>query len=88
MSNLSEPQRQLLKHLGDGGLVATCIYGKRTMTVEVTSRPNCWAAGIRSIELLRKDGLVRDGDPSPYKSGRSIPVVLTDAGRLALEKVA
>lgn len=84
MSELTDSQTQLLKHLSGGGMVATCIYGKRTTTIEVISRPSCWAAGFRSIEVLREAGLIRDGEPSPYKSGKSIPVVLTDAGRAAL----
>jgi hypothetical protein len=81
MSELQESHRNLLKHIHGGGLVAVAIYGKTTQTREVLSRPTYREAGLKGIDHLRELGLVRYGDPSPYKSGMSLPVVLTDAGK-------
>lgn len=64
--------------------LATAIYGKKEEVVEVISRPTCMFAGIKGIAELQELGLVRYGDPSPYKSGRSLPIVLTDAGKAAV----
>lgn len=84
MSDLRQSQRDFLKHLHGGGLVALAIYGKKEEVVEVISRPTCMFAGIKGIAELQELGLVRYGDPSPYKSGRSLPIVLTDAGKAAV----
>lgn len=81
MGELTEAHMKFLKNLNSGGLVAVAIYGKVTQTMEVLSRPTCSEAGLKGIDYLRELGLVRYGDPSPYKSGKSLPIVLTDAGR-------
>lgn len=81
MSELTASHVSFLKHLHGGGLVAMAIYGKREEIVEVLSRPTCMYAGIKAISYLTDLGLVRYGDPSPYKSGKSLPIVLTDAGK-------
>lgn len=83
MSELTQSQVGMLKQLQDGGLIALAVYGKRDLTVEVLSLPKCLYAGVKGIEELRERGLVRYGDRSPYKSGKSLPIVLTDAGRVA-----
>lgn len=85
MSELSIAQIMLLKHIHGGGLVAVATYGKRDVTTEVTTYPKFHAgAGLRSISDLQERGLVRYGDASPYKSGKSLPLVLTDAGKEAV----
>lgn len=86
MSELSWSDRNILTHLSGGGLIAIANYGKHTLTVEVLSRPTCVDAGIRRIEQLIVDGLVRWGDPSPYKRGTVTPIVLTDDGKEAVTK--
>ena len=84
MSDLTASHLQFLKHLDDGGLAALRVYGKSTQTVEVVCKPKSYGAGIKSISYLSDLGLVRYGDPSPYKSGTSRPLVLTDAGKAAV----
>jgi len=81
MSALTEPHIKFLKNLSNGGLVAIANYGKREITMEVLSRPTCYEAGLKGIDYLRELGLVRYGDPSPYKSGTVTPIVLTEAGK-------
>lgn len=84
MSELSWSDRNILTHLSGGGLIAIASYGKTTLTVEVLSRPTCVDVGIKRIAMLGKVGLVRYGDPSPYRSGTVTPIVLTEAGKEAI----
>lgn len=77
-NKLSRSQQALLEFLRNGGLVAVAWYGKSTMTLEVKTLPFCMDAGLKTIEDLRKNGLIRDGDKSPYKNGVITPVILTD----------
>lgn len=84
MSELTEAHIKFMKNLNSGGLVSVAIYGKVTQTMEILSRPTCREAGLKGIDYLRELGLVRYGDPSPYKSGKSLPIVLTDAGKLVV----
>lgn len=86
MSELTESQLNLLKHLSGEGLVAIATYGKKEKVIEVVSYPLYHAAGIKSISWLLELGLVRYGDPSPYKSGKSLPIILTDAGKAAVSE--
>lgn len=81
MSDLTQSHINLLKHIHGGGLVAVAVYGSKTKTIEVLSRPTCRETGLKAIDYLNDLGLIRYGDPSPYKSGKSLPLVLTDAGK-------
>lgn len=80
MSELTESDKNLLQHIQGGGLVGIAVYGKRTKIMEILCSRTCIDAGIKRIDILREAGLVRYGDPSPDKSGRITPIVLTDAG--------
>jgi hypothetical protein len=84
MNNLTASHLEFLKHLNDGGMASIRVYGKSTQTVEVVCKPKSYGAGIKSISYLWDLGLVRYGDSSPYKSGTSRPIVLTDAGKAAV----
>lgn len=88
MIDLAKSHIALLRHISDGGLVSLCIYGKRTQTMEVLCRPKTDGAGIKSISYLQELGLVRYGDPSPYKSGKSLPIILTEEGKSAIAMAA
>jgi hypothetical protein len=84
MSDLTASHLEFLKHLNNGGLASICSYGKHTITTEVICKPKSYGAGIKSISYLSDLGFVRYGDPSPYKSGTSRPLILTDAGKSAM----
>jgi len=88
MSELTEPHVNFLKNLESGGLVAIAMYGKKELTMELLSRPTCYEVGLKGIDYLRDLGLVRYGDPSPYKSGTINPIVLTEAGKSAVVGVS
>lgn len=83
---LAESQRNILRHINEGGLISISIHGKRTKTVMIHCLPKCDDAGIMIVEKLLEAGLVRYGDPSPYLSGISTPIILTDAGRAETEE--
>ena len=85
MDDFKESQLSLLRHIHKGGLVAVAIHGKKTKTIEILSRPFTHHAGLMRVEQLREDGMIRDGDRSPYKSGFVTPVILTEKGKLAAE---
>lgn len=82
--DISAAHISLLKHIHSGGSVAVATYGKRTQTVEVICNPKSDGAGLKSISHLMELGLVRYGDSSPYKSGKSSPILLTEAGEAVL----
>lgn len=85
MIDLQQSHKDFMKHLSGGGLVAIAIYGKKVGTMEVVSFPKYMNAGLKSISHLMELGLLRYGDPSPYKSGKSLPIVLTEAGKALTE---
>ncbi len=78
---IQEHHKDILKHLAGGGLVAFRIYGKKTMTIDTATSKRGVYVGMTSLFQLVEAGLIRRGDPSPYKSGKSYPYVLTDQGR-------
>lgn len=84
MNELTASHLSFLKHLSDGGMAALCIYGKRVETTEIVCRPKSYGAGLKSLSYLSDLGLVRYGDPSPYKSGKSLPIILTEEGKAAI----
>lgn len=88
MSDLTRSHINLLKHIHGGGLMAVAIHGRKTKTIEVLSQPTCRETGLKAIDYLNDLGLIRYGDPSPYKSGKSLPIVLTDEGKVAVEVTA
>jgi hypothetical protein len=83
MNDLTPSHVDFLKHVNSGGLAAVCIYGKKELTTEIITRPRCYGAGLKSLSYLHDLGFIRYGDASPYKSGKSFPVLLTELGKLA-----
>lgn len=88
MSELTVSHLALLKHLNGGGLVCVRVYGKSVQTIDVVCKPKSDGAGLKSISHLEELGLIYYGEPSPYKSGTSRPLVLTEAGIDAIGKDA
>lgn len=84
MSELTMVHEKVLKYLHKGGLLAVAIYGKSIQTTEVVTYPKFNGVGLKSINYIMDLGFIRYGDPSPYKSGRVVPIVLTYAGKVAL----
>lgn len=83
MADITQSEKGLLRHLANGGLCALAVYGKTTKTMEALSQPRCLDAGLNRFDSIVSKGLARYGYPSPYKNGKSIPIVLTEAGKAA-----
>lgn len=74
---ISRTDREFLTFLAKGGLATLRVYGKTTITIDVVCKPR-FPAGMRQIGRLEDAGLIRRGEPSPYKSGKSFPYILTE----------
>lgn len=80
---LNETEKEVLWHLDNGGTIAVRIYGKRVRTMDTICGPSSFRVGLRMLDTLEKAGLICHGEPSPYRSGKSYPILLTELGKTA-----
>jgi hypothetical protein len=80
---LGNEQRDVLQYLANGGLIAFRAYNKKT---KIVCQPDCARVGLGTIATLDEAELIRPGEASPYRTGKSYSILLTNLGKTEAAK--